>query len=368
MTWNWQQPNWPQFTYDSEAIKPLEATFLSESGTLKGALKYLNSADKEQLIIDHLAQEALKTTEIEGEYLNRESVQSSIRQHFGLVVGPKKASNPKEQGIADLLITLYRHFDNSLSNESLWGWHKMVCMGLSDIESVGSYRTHIEPMQIVSGMGFKQKVYFEAPPSKNIFQQMEKFIEWFNATTNSLSALTRAGIAHLYFVSIHPFEDGNGRIARAIAEKALSQHLGSPTLIALSHIISLNRAAYYEALEKNNQTLEITDWLIYFSNTILQAQKYSIRLIDFLIQKTKLLDIVKDKLKPRQLKVLLRMFREGPDGFKGGLSADNYINISGASRATATRDLQELVEKKALISSGQLKGTRYHLQLSGLSI
>jgi Fic family protein len=368
MTWNWQQPNWPEFTYYSEAIKPLEATFLSESGTLKGALKYLNSADKEQLIIDHLAQEALKTSEIEGEYLNRESVQSSIRKHFGLSAEPKKTSNPKEQGIADLLMNLYMHFDDVVSNENLWEWHKMVCMGSNGLENIGSYRTHIEPMQIVSGMGFKQKVYFEAPPSKNIFQQMEKFIEWFNATTYSLSALTRAGIAHLYFVSIHPFEDGNGRIARAIAEKALSQHLGSPTLIALSHIISLNRAAYYEALEKNNQTLEITDWLIYFSNTILQAQKYSIRLIDFLIQKTKLLDIVKDKLKPRQLKVLLRMFREGPDGFKGGLSADNYINISGASRATATRDLQELVEKKALISSGQLKGTRYHLQLSGLSI
>ena len=110
MTWNWQQPNWPQFTYDSEAIKPLEATFLSESGTLKGALKYLNSADKEQLIIDHLAQEALKTTEIEGEYLNRESVQSSIRQHFGLVVGPKKASNPKEQGIAESVIVQHLRF------------------------------------------------------------------------------------------------------------------------------------------------------------------------------------------------------------------------------------------------------------------
>jgi Fic family protein len=226
-------------------------------------------------------------------------------------------------------------------------------------------------MQVVSGAVYKPKIHFEAPPSSSMVKEMAKFISWFTDTApngkNPLPALTRAGFAHLYFVSIHPFEDGNGRIARAIAEKALSQSLGQPTLIALSRNIQAHRKSYYDALEANNKELSITNWLEYFAKTILNAQEYSQKMIDFLIEKTKLYDRIDGQLNPRQEKIIERMFREGLEGFKGGLSAENYIRITDTSRATATRDLQNLVEKGVFIKSGELKSTRYYLKLNNNS-
>jgi Fic family protein len=243
----------------------------------------------------------------------------------------------------------------------------MVAGGTSDLKLVGRYRRTADPMQVVSGPIHKPKVHFEAPPASRIKKEMAGFLKWFAKTApgqkGALPALTRAGIAHLYFVCIHPFEDGNGRIARALAEKALSECLGQPTLIALSHIIQNKRKAYYAALERNNKNNEIIDWLVYFAKTILEAQSYSLDMIDFLIQKTKLYDRVKSQLNARQEKVIARMFREGLERFKGGLSAENYISITDTSRATATRDLQHLVALGVLLKSGELKATRYHLNV-----
>ena len=175
------------------------------------------------------------------------------------------------------------------------------------------------------------------------------------------SPLTRAGIAHLYFVSIHPFEDGNGRIARALAEKSLAQNLGQPSLIALAYTIERARKAYYNALERNNKDIEITDWLVYFGETIIEAQRNTIKRVDFYVAKAKLYEKLRGKLNERQEKVIARMFREGIDGFKGGLSAENYITIASTSRSTTTRDLQDLVEMGALTKTGELRHTRYHL-------
>jgi Fic family protein len=177
--------------------------------------------------------------------------------------------------------------------------------------------------------------------------------------------LTRAGLAHLHFVSVHPFEDGNGRIARALAEKSLAQSMGQPSLIALAYTIERSRKAYYAALERNNKDIEVTDWLTYFAETILEAQRNTTERVDFYIARTKLYEKLRGKLNERQEKVLARMFREGIDGFKGGLSAENYISITKTSRATATRDLQDLVDKRALTKTGELRHTRYHLSLTG---
>jgi Fic family protein len=243
----------------------------------------------------------------------------------------------------------------------------MLTAGRRDLKNVGAYRTHNETMQIISGPIGNPKIHFEAPPSAAMEKEMEGFVIWFNDTAPhgdaAVPALTRAGIAHLYFATIHPFEDGNGRIARALAEKALSQAVGQPTLIALSQTIQKNRKSYYEALQHSNGDNEITAWLVYFADTTLQAQDATQCMIDFLIQKTKLYDRVKDQLNQRQEKALARIFREGVEGFKGGLSAENYISITGASRATATRDLQNLVEKGVVIRTGVLKSTRYHLNI-----
>lgn len=366
MTWNWQLEDWPNFTYDRQTLAQNETQFIHEAGMVHGATKHLTEGEKSQLTIDLISNEAVTTSEIEGEILNRDSVQSSIRLNFGLDTDNKKIPLA-EQGIAALMSDLYQHSGTALSDEQLFDWHAMLMRGRKNLITIGAYRTTQNPMHVVSGPIATPKVHFEAPPSHRIPMEMNQFLAWFNHTAPNgqqpLPALARAGIAHLYFESIHPFEDGNGRIGRALSEKALSQSVGRPTLIALSQTICRNRKAYYTALEDNNKDLDITDWLIYFSRTVLDAQQYTQRLIDFLIAKTRLHDRLRGTLNERQDKALARMFREGLDGFKGGLSAENYLKITNTSRATATRDLQNLVELGALRKTGELKHTRYWLSI-----
>ena len=364
--WNWQQDDWPGFRFDKSTLEDREAKFLLHGGLLLGALRHIGDNDKSALTVDLISNEALKTSEIEGEYLNRESVQLSIRRNLGLDTDARRIP-PAERGIADMTMDLYRSFAESLTHETLFRWHGMLTAGRRDLKNIGAYRTDDEPMQIISGPIGNPKIHFEAPPSAAVGREMEGFVHWFNNTAphgnTALPALTRTGIAHLYFATIHPFEDGNGRIARALAEKALSQALGQPTLIALSQTIQKSKNSYYEALNQSSRDNEITAWLGYFADTVLQAQNTTQCMIDFLIQKTKLYDRVKSQLNERQEKALARIFLEGVEGFKGGLSAENYISITGAARATATRDLGDLVDKGVLIRTGALKSTRYHLNI-----
>lgn len=366
MAWNWQQQDWPDFSHKSGALDAYESRFLHNSGVLLGAFMHLGTPDKDQLTVDLISNEALKTSEIEGEHLSRDSLQSSIRNQLGLAVDKRKAS-PAEQGIAEMMVDLYRTFADPLSDGVLCRWHDMLMRGRQDLREIGSYRTHEEPMQIVSGAIHRPRVHFEAPPSPRVPGEMKRFIAWFNKTgpgqATALSPLLRAGIAHLYFESIHPFEDGNGRIGRAISEKSLAQSQGAPTLLALAHTIERGRKEYYAALARASTANEVTDWLIYFAEMAVAAQDYTHRRIEFVIGKTRFYDRLRGQLNERQEKVLARMFRDGPDEFKGGLSAENYIGIARASRATATRDLQDLVSKGALIRSGERKYTRYRLNL-----
>lgn len=359
MPWNWEHRDWSEFIHDSAALAPLEAQFQRQSGVVVGALKHVTDSQKDDLIVDLISTEAVKTSEIEGEILNRDSVQASIKRNFGLE-SPNRKVTPAEQGIAEMMTSLYKTFDDPLSDAGLFQWHRMLTSGRTDLSDIGRYRTHDEPMQIVSGADYAAKVHFEAPPSRQVKAEMARFLEWFN-DSHKLPPVTRAGIAHLYFESIHPFEDGNGRIGRAIAEKALSQSLGQPTLLALSHTIQADRKAYYLNLERYNKDPEITGWLEYFAATILKAQNYSLSLIEFLIAKTRLYDRLRGQMNERQEKVVARLFREGPDGFKGGLSAENYLAITGTSRPTATRDLADLVEKGALTRTGERRYARYWL-------
>jgi Fic family protein len=366
MRWNWQQPDWPEFRWDGAVLAALEARFLQQAGVLIGSVKHLGDGDRATITIDIMAGEALKTSEIEGELLNRDSVQSSLRRQFGLETSHHHVP-PAERGIAEMMMALYRDFTEPLTDQSLWAWHGMVMSGRHDIRAIGRYRDHDDPMQVVSGPLHKPKVHFEAPPSSAMADEMARVLIWFAATApgggRSLAGLTRAGIAHLYFVSIHPFEDGNGRIGRAIAEKVLSQAIGEPSLIALSHIIQRRRSAYYDALEAANKRNDITNWLIWFAETVIDAQAHSLAEIDFLLAKTRYYDLHRHQMNDRQARVVARMFREGLDGFKGGLSAANYITIADTSRATATRDLQELVAIGALKQAGRLKSTRYQLNI-----
>lgn len=366
MTWNWEDPDWPQFSYDSKALEPLEQQFLLQSGEFVGACKHIGPGDQETLKIELMSDEAVKTSEIEGEILNRDSVQSSLRHQLGLAA--EQAGIPAaERGISEMMADLYRNFARPLDDATLFAWHKMLMSGSKAISVIGAYRTHADPMQVVSGPDYKRMVHFEAPPSARMGKEMKRFNAWFNDTMpggkTPLPALTRAGIAHLYFVCIHPFEDGNGRIGRAIAEKALAQNLGQPSLIALAWTIERKRKDYYAALEQNNKGLSIAPWLAYFANTVLEAQRNTLKRIDFYVAKARFYETYRGRLNTRQERVIARMFKEGIDGFKGGLSAENYIGIAKTSRATATRDLQDLVEKGVLTRTGELRHTRYFLRL-----
>lgn len=366
MKWNWQQKDWPNFTYNASVFSESENFMNYNAGMLFGAFKHLSDENKNFLKVEIIADEALKTSEIEGEYLNRDSLQSSILSQFGLNTDNRRIK-PAEKGISELMVDLYNNYIEPLSHQSLYRWHKMLIGSRVDLVDIGCYRRSNEPMQIISGSIHNPKIHFEAVPASQVFEEMDKFIKWFNDTAptgkSPLSAIIRASIAHLYFESIHPFEDGNGRIGRVIAEKSMSQTIGQPTLIALATMIEKDKRAYYDALEQVNKNNEITKWIQYFAKVILDAQQYTQIRIEFLIKKTKFYESYQNHLNERQKKAIERMFREGPEGFAGGLSAENYIRITQASRPTATRDLYELFIKKVFIRTGEKKSTRYYLNV-----
>ncbi len=363
MRWNWQLPQWPHFRFQPAGLAAREAGFLQGSGVIVGTVRHLPDDEHLQLVIELISTEALKTSEIEGELLDRDSVQSSLRRQFGLQVDARRVA-PAERGIAEMLGDLYRGHASPLTQDMLFAWHRLLLQGRTDLQ-VGQWRSGPEPMQVVSGPVHAPKVHFEAPPAGAVPAEMARFCQWFNDTApggpSALPALARAGLAHLYFECIHPFEDGNGRIGRAIAEKALAQGTGQPSLVALSLMIERQRQQYYRELELANKALEADRWLDWFADTVLSAQGHTLRWLEFLIGKARLLDRLRGRINPRQEKALLRMLREGPEGFRGGLSAGNYQSITGAPPATARRDLVDLVVLGALRRTGVLRGTRYWL-------
>ncbi len=362
MVWNWELADWPKFIFDAESIIPLEKKFLRGAGGGFAVLKHLNEENKRQFIVEILCTEGLKSAEIEGEILERESLQSSIQRHFGLS-SEKKSIPPREQGMANLMWRMYETFDQTLTHEMLYEWHKLLMSNDSRSTDIGKYRTHDDPMQIVSNRYGNRTIYFEAPPSKIVHKEMTRFIDWFNKSKNNESLLARAAIAHLYFESIHPFEDGNSRIGRTLVGKALSENLGQPTLIAVSQVITKQKKDYYAALGSCNKTLDANKWVAFFSEVIVESQEESLMLINFLMDKSRVMNNLAGRINERQEKALLRMFSEGLKGFSEGLSAENYIAITKASRATATRDLSDLVEKGALTKTGRLRHTRYWLNI-----
>jgi len=288
MAWNWQQPDWPEFTWSAPRLAKAEELFVRGGGVFIGSIEHLSEDDRSLLTVDAMSSEALTTSEIEGEILDRDSLQSSIRRQLGLTTDARRVS-PAEHGIAEMMVDLYRHSDDPLDHKALFNWHSMICNGRRDLRDIGSYRTHAEPMQIVSGKVYDPIVHYEAPPSSRVPGEMDRFVAWFQKTlpgnTNALPALTRAGIAHLYFECIHPFEDGNGRIGRGIAEKVLAQSLGRPTLTALAKTILHRKRSYYDALEAANKSNEITEWLAWFAGIAIEAQRRTQAQVEFLIDK-----------------------------------------------------------------------------------
>ena len=364
MTYNWQLPDWPNFSYDLSVIFDELTEFSQQIGRVSGIIDALPEGTQLETLIDVMVSEAIKTSEIEGEYLSRADVMSSIRNNLGLGNEPE-AKDVRAVGIAELMVSVRQQYAAPLSEETLFEWHRMLMKGNEKIKS-GIWRQHAEPMQVVSGRMDRPTVHFEAPPSETVPGQMDEFIDWFNRTAPSGShpikqAPVRSALAHLYFESIHPFEDGNGRIGRAISEKALSQGVGRPVLLTLSKAIEAQKSQYYDALMAAQRMNEITDWLKYFTEMCLRAQSDAESQVEFTLQKAKFFDQFKDKLNERQLRVVRRMMDEGPHGFEGGMSAGKYASIAKTSKPTATRDLQELLALSALKVTGGGRSTRYWL-------
>ena len=368
MMWNWQRANWPNFVYDASALQRFEDVFIRDSAKVIGAFDIVTEEQRRQFAIDLMSEEALKSSRIEGELLNRDSVASSLMQQFGFTLGDTLvAATDRERGVAAVMLDNYRTYNEPLTHACLFDWHPCLVTRSLLVRDIGIYRTGSDSMRIVSGYEGRERVHFEAPPAHRVPAEMDTYIQWFNDTApdgvNPLPALARAGIAHLYFESIHPFDDGNGRIGRALSEKVLAQSIGKPGLFALSHVIERNRREYYQQLERHQKALTIDGWLQYFASTVLDATSHAQKLVRFIVEKTRLFDRIRNQINARQEKALRRMFAEGMDGFEGGMSAKKYMSITGAAVATTTRDLNALVEMGALVKTGRLKGTRYWLNL-----
>ena len=335
-------------------------------GHMSGILRGLPESTQTETVLDLMVSEAIKTSAIEGEVLSRVDVMSSIRNQLELNVPIEIVRDPRASGAAELMMDVRRSFAEALSKEKVFTWHLMLLGSRAEHMRVGAWRVHAEPMQVVSWPVGKAKVHFEAPPSKRMPTEMKAYIQWFNTTAPGgreaiKLAPVRSAIAHLYFESIHPFEDGNGRIGRALAEKSLSQGLGHPALLSLSKTIEANKKKYYDALRAAQRSNEITPWIDYFIHTVLEAQLDAETQIDFVLKKARFFDRYASQLDERQIKALRRMLEEGPQGFAGGMNARKYIGITGVSKATATRDLQRLRDLGSLQLIGAGRSARYEL-------
>lgn len=369
VTYNWQQTDWPQFKFILDGAEDNLILFSEKLGRVSGILDAWSEETRMEALVDIILAEAIKTSEIEGEYPDRKDVLSSIRKNLGLHGSVEYIRDKSAAALGDLMIDVRKSCKEPLSETKLFAWHKMLLGEIKHI-TAGKWRTHEDPMQVISGPMGKEKIHFEAPPSSQVPELMNGFIKWFNDSapggkSEIKKAPARAAIAHLYFESIHPFEDGNGRIGRAIAEKALSQTIGRPVMLSLSRTIEAHKNDYYTSLEKAQRSNEITAWVEYFVKTCLDAQTEAERQIDFTLQKTKFFDKYKDQLNERQRTVINRMLEEGPDGFEGGMNARKYIGITRTSKATATRDMQQLLELGAFILAGKAGGrsTSYRVNL-----
>jgi Fic family protein len=358
--YNWQLEGWSQFQFDETLFDSSEKSFFINAGKIEGQMSHLSKVETEQSLVDLLVNEAIKSAAIEGEMISRIDLISSIKRHLGYDTPQHFIKDKRSEGFAKLLVTSRISFDEPLSAAMLFEWHSLLMQG-AYINNVGCWRNHAEPMQVISGSIGREKIHFEAPPSASVPNEMEHFIGWFCAD-NIRNPLVKAAVAHLYFESIHPFEDGNGRIGRLIAEKALSHGLGKPVLFSISTIIEAKRTEYYEALKNAQKTLAINEWIAWFCDMVLVSQEFFNSLVNFSIKKAQFFDKNREQLNNRQQKVISRMLAEGAY-FEGGMSAKKYMSIAKTTKATATRDLQDLVSKGIFMPENEGRSRHYQVVL-----
>lgn len=352
----WQFPAWPEFQWDSTALlKPLgDCRF--QQGSLLAQMRELGFEAQQQARAEVLIEEALKTSEIEGVRLDTRAVRSSVARRLGLPsAGLPEVNDPLADGVVEILLDATQNHGRTLTAERLFGWHAALFpTGYSGIHKirVAAWRDDREgPMQVVSGPIGREKIHYQAPPGERMNDEMERFLFWWNKNCHEMDGIMRVAVAHLWFVSVHPFDDGNGRIARTITEMALAQDENLATrCYSLSSQIMAERDAYYEVLERTNKKDgDITQWLKWFFGCMSRAILSSSRLLSNVMQKARFWKRhAQTDLNDRQRKALNRLLDAGSAGFEGGLTNRKYAGMTHVSRATAQRELADLVKKDIL--------------------
>ncbi|MEN9464982.1 MAG: hypothetical protein RL217_1163 [Pseudomonadota bacterium] len=362
--WLWQSSHWPNFSWQAEQVRPVLARCQLRLGKLSG----LAGAEPEALpTLDTLLTNILTSNAIEGEALNAQSVRSSLAHQLGLTHEAIYPRSKRSEGVAALLLDALEHASTPLTKAMLCQWHSWLFMDedgfLAQKIRVGQLRGH-EPMQVVSGRLDNPKVHYEAVPRGRLELELNRFVQWFNQTPPSLDGLLRAALVHLWFVSIHPFDDGNGRLTRALTDKSLAQHYPQQLrLLAMSNAILADRKNYYRVLEHTQkiaaeeEPLDVTAWLVWFLTTLEAAANQSIATIERTVYKTRFWRQHQHSfLNAEQIKVLNRML----DGdFSEGINASQYQAVTKASKATATRHLTDLLDKGVFEQRGGGRSTRY---------
>lgn len=347
----YEQPDWPNFTWNKEEILSLLSTISHRQGRLIGRMESLGFDLQAEAVLDTLTLEILKSNEIEGELLDRDEVRSSIARRLGMDIAGLVPSDRNVDGVVEVMLDATRKFQEPLTNERLFKWHSALFpTGRSGMQKivVGNWRKNPidDPMRVVSGPMGKERVHFQAPDSAVLKRQMKLFLDWLNATAEA-NPLLKAAIAHLWFVTIHPFDDGNGRLARTITDMLLARADGiSNRFYSMSAQIKIERKAYYNILEKTQHgSIDITAWLIWFLECLDRALVASEEVLSRIIFKARFWDQLKDHdLNERQRKMINILL----DEFEGKLTSSKWAKICKCSQDTAGRDIQELITKGVL--------------------
>ena len=366
--WIWQQADWPHFRWQDSEILPRLRQVQRRQGILIGRHSRLGNPDQ---TLDTLLANIIASSAIEGERLNAQSVRSSLARRLG---SPQTQSYPvseRSEGLAAMMLDAIDNHEQPLTIERLYQWHRWLFPANEwSVQrlNVGQLRGD-EPMQVVSGRVDRPTVHFEAPPRATLDDQLAEFIPWFNQTRHdpTMDPLLRAAICHFWFVTLHPVDDGNGRLTRALTDLALSQaDSHSIRLYAMSVAILELRGDYYRALESAQRgSLDITSWICWFLDTLDYSIELALQVIDRSLAKTFFwLRHCNDDLSPEQTKVLNRLLDGGEQGFENGINASQYQKVAGVSKATATRHLAELVERGCIEKlPGGGRNTRYQIRL-----
>jgi Fic family protein len=343
--------DWPRFRWDTDRLAEPLASVRHRQGWLIGRMESLGFNLQQEAVLRTLTTDVLKSSEIEGEKLEAEQVRSSIARRLGMDVGALKPADRHVEGVVEMMLDATRHYDQQLTAERLFAWHAALFptgrSGMTKIR-VGAWREDgTGPMQVVSGPIGKERVHFAAPPTARLEREMTNFLEWFNRPAD-INEVLKAALSHLWFVTIHPFDDGNGRIARAIADMVLARSEKSPQrFYSMSTQIRQERAAYYDVLgETQRGTMDITPWMDWFLGCLGRAIEGAQTILGAVLAKARFWESVRGvPLNERQTLVLNRLL----DGFEGKLTTSKYARLTKSSQDTALRDILPLVERGILV-------------------